>query len=80
VVLASLAIAASAIGIEAWLGLARQIGGVPGTLVSALFLLGIAIANLFRSPKRMAQLSSRQAGAGLRRSPSIACGVTTAFE
>jgi len=47
VVLASLAIAASAIGIEAWLGLARQIGGVAGTLVSALFLLGIAIANLF---------------------------------
>jgi high-affinity nickel-transport protein len=47
VVLASLAIAASAIGIETWLGVARQIGGVAGTLVSALFLLGIAIANLF---------------------------------
>ncbi len=47
VVLASFTIAASAIGFEAWLGVARQIGGVAGTLVSALFLLGIAIANLF---------------------------------
>ncbi len=47
VVLASLAIAASAIGIETWLGVARQIGGVAGTLVSAFFLMGIAIANLF---------------------------------
>jgi nickel/cobalt transporter (NiCoT) family protein len=47
VVLASLAIAASAIGIESWLGVARQIGGVAGALISALFLLGIAIANIF---------------------------------
>ena len=47
VVLASLAIAASAIGIQTWLGVARQIGGVAGTLVSAFFLMGIAIANLF---------------------------------
>ncbi len=47
VVLASLAVAASAVGIKTWLGLARQIGGVAGTLVSALFLFGIAIANLF---------------------------------
>jgi len=46
VVLASLAIAASALGIESWLGVAKQIGGVTGTLISALFLLGIAIANL----------------------------------
>jgi len=46
-VLASLAIAASAIGLETWLGVARQIGGVAGTLVSAFFLMGIAIANLF---------------------------------
>ena len=47
VVLASLTIAASAIGIESWLGIARHIGSVAGTLVSALFLLGIAIANIF---------------------------------
>ncbi len=47
VVLASLAIAASAIGIETWLGVARQVGGLAGTLISALFLLGIAVANLF---------------------------------
>jgi high-affinity nickel-transport protein len=47
VVLASLVIAASALGIEHWLGMVRQIGGGAGTLVSALFLLGIAIANLF---------------------------------
>jgi high-affinity nickel-transport protein len=47
VVLASLAIAASAIGIQTWFGVARQIGGVAGTLVSAVFLMGIAIANLF---------------------------------
>ena len=47
VVLASLAIAASAIGLETWLGVARQIGGVAGTLVSAFFLMGIEIANLF---------------------------------
>jgi high-affinity nickel-transport protein len=46
VVLASLAIAASALGIESWLGVAKQIGGVAGTLISAFFLLGIAIANL----------------------------------
>jgi len=45
--LASLTIAASAIGIETWLGVARRIGGFAGTLVSALFLLGIAVANLF---------------------------------
>ena len=47
VVMASLVIAASATRIESWLGFARQLGGVTGTLISALFLLGIAIANLF---------------------------------
>ena len=47
VVLASLAIAASAVGIEGWFGLAKEIGGVAGTLVSALFLFAIAIANIF---------------------------------
>ncbi len=47
VVLASITIAASAVGVETWLGVARQIGGVAGTLVSALFLIGVAIANLF---------------------------------
>lgn len=46
VVVASLIITASAVGIEHWLGIARQIGGVAGTLVSAAFLLGIALANL----------------------------------
>ena len=46
VVLASLVITASAVGIERWLGIARQIGGVAGTLVSATFLLGIAIVNM----------------------------------
>jgi len=47
VILVSAVIAASAQGFESWLGIARQIGGVAGTLVSASFLLGIAIANFF---------------------------------
>ena len=69
VVLASLAIAASAIGIETWLGVARQIGGVAGTLVSAFFLMGIAIANLFvlrgvwRSSRLLRQGASLEARA-----------------
>jgi high-affinity nickel-transport protein len=69
VVLASLAIAASAIGIETWLGVARQIGGVAGTLVSAFFLMGIAIANLFvlrgvwRSFRLLRQGAKLEAGA-----------------
>ena len=46
VLLATVVVTVSALGIEHWLGIARQIGGVAGTLVSATFLLGIAIANL----------------------------------
>jgi high-affinity nickel-transport protein len=47
VILASLVIAASVQGFERRLGIAREIGGVAGTLVSAVFLFGIGIANLF---------------------------------
>jgi len=47
VMLVSLAIAVSAVGLEGRLGVARQVGGVLGTLVSAAFLFGMAITNLF---------------------------------
>jgi high-affinity nickel-transport protein len=47
VVLVSLAVAVSAVGLEGRLGVARQFGGVVGTLVSAGFLSGMAMANLF---------------------------------
>jgi high-affinity nickel-transport protein len=46
VVLASLAIAATAAAMQGRLDTARQIGGVVGTFVSAAFLLVIAVANL----------------------------------
>ncbi|MGB6975258.1 MAG: HoxN/HupN/NixA family nickel/cobalt transporter [Terracidiphilus sp.] len=46
VVLGSLAIAATAIGLQHRITAAREIGGVVGTLVSTLFLFGIAIVNL----------------------------------
>jgi len=46
VVLGSMAIASAAIALQHRLDPFRQIGGVIGTLVSALFLFGIAIVNL----------------------------------
>jgi len=46
VILGSLAIAAAALGLQKHLDHYRNIGGVIGTLVSALFLLAIALANL----------------------------------
>ena len=46
VVIGSLAIAGAALGLQQHLALFRGIGGIVGTLVSALFLLGIADANL----------------------------------
>jgi high-affinity nickel-transport protein len=46
VVLGSLAIAATALKLQQHVDQFRNIGGVIGTLVSSLFLLGIAIANL----------------------------------
>jgi len=46
VILASAAIAASAVAVHGWLGQARQIGEVAGTLVSGVFLIAIAAANL----------------------------------
>jgi high-affinity nickel-transport protein len=46
VVLASFAIAAMAAAMQDRLEFAKQIGGVVGTLVSAAFLLAIAVANL----------------------------------
>lgn len=47
VVLASLLIAATAAAMQGALGEFHDIGGVIGTSVSALFLLGVGIANLF---------------------------------
>jgi high-affinity nickel-transport protein len=46
VVMASLAVAGSAVALQRWLGPARQIGDVAGTLVSAAFLFAIAASNL----------------------------------
>src|SRR5579871_2765363 len=46
VILGSLLIAAAALGLQKHLDQFRSIGGVIGTLVSAVFLLAIAIANL----------------------------------
>ncbi len=46
VVLASLAIAATAAAMQDRLDTAKQVGGIVGTFVSATFLLAIAIANL----------------------------------
>jgi len=47
VVLASIAIAATAVALQNKFDAFRDIGGIIGTVVSALFLLGIGIANLF---------------------------------
>jgi nickel/cobalt transporter (NiCoT) family protein len=47
VVLASVAIAATAMAFSQQLATVRDVGGVVGTLASALFLLAIAIMNLF---------------------------------
>jgi high-affinity nickel-transport protein len=46
VILGSLLIAAAALGLQQHIDHLRSLGGVIGTLVSALFLLGIALANL----------------------------------
>ena len=46
VVAGSIAIAATALALQHRMDAAREIGGVIGTLVSALFLFGIAIVNL----------------------------------
>jgi len=46
VVVGSLAIAATALALQHRIDTVREIGGVIGTLVSALFLFGIAIVNL----------------------------------
>jgi high-affinity nickel-transport protein len=46
VVLASLAIAATAAAMQDRLDTAKQVGGIVGTFVSAAFLLVIAVANL----------------------------------
>ncbi len=46
VILASLAIAATAAAIQGRFDAARQVGGIIGTVVSAAFLLVIAVANL----------------------------------
>ena len=46
VVVGSIAIAATALALQHRMDAAREIGGVIGTLVSALFLFGIAIVNL----------------------------------
>jgi high-affinity nickel-transport protein len=46
VVLASAAVAASAVAVHGWLGPAQRIGEMAGTLVSAGFLVAIAAANL----------------------------------
>ncbi len=47
VVLASVAIAATATALETTFHAARAVGGIIGTAVSALFLLAIAVMNLF---------------------------------
>jgi len=47
VVLASIAIATAAAAIDGTLDAFRDVGGAVGTVVSAMFLLGIGIANLF---------------------------------
>jgi high-affinity nickel-transport protein len=47
VILGSLLIAAAALGLQKHIDHYRTIGGVIGTLVSALFLLAIAVVNLF---------------------------------
>jgi nickel/cobalt transporter (NiCoT) family protein len=47
VVLGSAAIAATALALQHSMDAARDIGGVIGTLVSSLFLIGIAIVNIF---------------------------------
>jgi nickel/cobalt transporter (NiCoT) family protein len=46
VVLGSIAIAATALALQHRIDAVRQVGGVIGTLVSALFLFGIALVNL----------------------------------
>src|SRR6202050_2156810 len=46
VIVGSIAIAATALALQHRIDAAREIGGVIGTLVSALFLFGIAIVNL----------------------------------
>jgi nickel/cobalt transporter (NiCoT) family protein len=47
VVLASCAVAAAAIALESQFNALENVGGIVGTLVSALFLFAIALANLF---------------------------------
>ncbi|HEY1498547.1 MAG TPA: HoxN/HupN/NixA family nickel/cobalt transporter [Acidobacteriaceae bacterium] len=47
VILGSLLIAAAALGLQKHIDHYRNIGGVIGTLVSAVFLLGIAVVNIF---------------------------------
>lgn len=47
VVMASAAIAAFAVAAKGWLGHAREIGELAGTLISAIFLFAIAAANIF---------------------------------
>src|SRR5205814_6113079 len=47
VVLASVAIAATATALQTTLASYREVGGIIGTTVSALFLLAIAVMNLF---------------------------------
>ena len=47
VVLASIAIAATTAALQTQFGAFHDLGGIVGTLVSALFLLGIGVANLF---------------------------------
>jgi high-affinity nickel-transport protein len=47
VVLASVAIAATAVALDTSLAAFHDVGGVIGTLVSALFLLAIAVMNIF---------------------------------
>jgi high-affinity nickel-transport protein len=46
VLIGSVAIAATALAVQHHMGMAREIGGVVGTLVSAVFLFAIAIVNL----------------------------------
>ena len=46
VILASLAVAATAAAVQDRFDTARQVGGIIGTVVSAVFLLAIAVANL----------------------------------
>ena len=65
--LGSLAIAAAALGLQQHFDALPQIGGVIGTLVSALFLLGIAIVNLVILARVYRTFPARQARRALRR-------------